>query len=56
MAVVPTHPPYDLLLATGDAVALARPEVDPGMIREIFEGRMVPMTLDGLTRGMGMLK
>ncbi len=26
-----------------------------GMIREIFEGRMVPMTLEGLTRGMRVL-
>ena len=26
-----------------------------GMIREIFEGRMVPMTLEGLTRGMKVL-
>lgn len=26
-----------------------------GMIQQLFEGRMVPMTLDGLTRGMKML-
>ncbi len=37
MAVVPTHPPYDQLLATGEAVAASRPEVDPAMVREIFE-------------------
>ncbi len=26
-----------------------------GMIRQIFDDRMVPMTLDGITRGMGMM-
>ncbi|MFM7335704.1 MAG: VWA domain-containing protein, partial [Tabrizicola sp.] len=27
-----------------------------GLIREIFEGRMVPMTLDGLARGVKELR
>jgi uncharacterized protein with von Willebrand factor type A (vWA) domain len=26
------------------------------LIRQLFEGRMVPMTLDGLTRGIGLLR
>ena len=29
-------PPFDQLLATAEAVALARPEVDPEMAREVF--------------------
>jgi hypothetical protein len=37
MASVPTHPPYDLLLATAATVAAERPDVDPGMAREVFE-------------------
>jgi hypothetical protein len=36
MAAVPTHPPYDLLLATAESVAAARPEVDLDMAREVF--------------------
>jgi hypothetical protein len=36
MATVPTHPPYDLLLATADAVAAQRADVDLGMAREVF--------------------
>lgn len=52
MAVVPTHPPYDLLLATGEEVAAARPEVDPAMVREIFEEAATllhdGLVLDGL--------
>ena len=30
------QPPYDQLLETAEAVALARPEVDPEMAREVF--------------------
>jgi hypothetical protein len=30
-------PPYDQLLATAEAVAAARPEVDPEMAREVFQ-------------------
>lgn len=52
MAVVPTHPPYDLLLATGEEVAAARPDVDPAMVREIFEEAATllhdGLVLDGL--------
>ena len=36
MSTVPTHPPYDLLLATADSVAAQRPEVDLEMAREVF--------------------
>ena len=32
----PLDPPYDQLLATADAVAQARPEVDLEMAREVF--------------------
>jgi hypothetical protein len=32
----PVGPPFDRLLATADAVARARPEVDPAMAREVF--------------------
>ena len=52
MARVPTHPPYDVLLAAGEEVAAARPEVDPAMIREIFEEAATllhdGLVLDGL--------
>ncbi len=52
MAVVPTHPPYDLLLTTGEEVAAARPDVDPAMVREIFEEAATllhdGLVLDGL--------
>ena len=52
MAVVPTHPPYDLLLSTGEEVAAARPGVDPAMVREIFEEAATllhdGLVLDGL--------
>ncbi len=52
MATVPTHSPYDLLLATGEEVAAARPEVDPAMVREIFEEAATllhdGLVLDGL--------
>lgn len=47
MATVPTHPPYDLLLATGEQAAAARPEVDPAMVREIFE-EVATLLHDGL--------
>ncbi len=30
-------PPFDQFLATADAVAQARPEVDPEMAREVFQ-------------------
>jgi hypothetical protein len=33
----PFDPPYDQLLATADAVARARPEVDAKLAREVFE-------------------
>ncbi|HET7900052.1 MAG TPA: hypothetical protein VFL59_02625 [Candidatus Nanopelagicales bacterium] len=36
MATVPTHPPYDLLLAQADVVAAARADVDLDMAREVF--------------------
>jgi hypothetical protein len=32
-----TDPPYDRFLATAEAVARERPEVDPQMAREVFE-------------------
>ena len=52
MAMVPTHPPFDLLLAAGEEVAAARPEVDPSMVREIFEEAATllhdGLVLDGL--------
>jgi hypothetical protein len=47
MAAVPTHPPYDLLLATGEQVAAARHDVDPSMVREIF-GEAATLLHDGL--------
>lgn len=52
MAVVPTHPPFDLLLATAEEAAAARPEVDRSMVREIFEEAATllhdGLVLDGL--------
>jgi len=36
VAHVPTHPPYDLLLASADSVAAQRPEVDLELAREVF--------------------
>jgi hypothetical protein len=52
MAAVPTHPPYDLLLATAESVAAARPEVDLDMAREVFEEAATllhdGLVLDGL--------
>src|SRR5690348_12192165 len=43
----PTDPPYVQLLATADATAAARPEVDPEMIREVFM-EVVTLLHDGL--------
>ena len=31
------RPPFDQFITTGEEVALARPNVDPDMLREIFE-------------------
>ena len=36
MAASPSDPPFDQFLATAEAVAQARPEVDPEMAREVF--------------------
>ena len=36
MAPRPVDPPFDQLLATAEAVARARPEVDIEMAREVF--------------------
>lgn len=47
MAVVPTHPPYDRFLVTGEQAAAARPGVDPSMVREIFE-EVATLLHDGL--------
>lgn len=45
-------PPFDRFLATAEAVARARPEVDPEMAREVFEeaARLLDdgLALDGL--------
>jgi hypothetical protein len=45
-------PPYDQFLATAEAVARARPEVDPEMAREVFEEAATllynGLALDGL--------
>jgi hypothetical protein len=43
----PTDPPYDQLLATAEATAAARPDVDPVMIREVFM-EVVTLLHDGL--------
>ena len=52
MTTVPKHPPFDLLLATAEEVAASRPEVDPVMVREIFEEAATllhdGLVLDGL--------
>ena len=40
-------PPYDQLLATAEAVATARPEVDLEMAREVFQ-EVATMLYDGL--------
>ena len=46
------HPPFDQLLAAAEAVARARPEVDPEMAREVFEEAATllhdGLALDGL--------
>lgn len=36
MPASPAEPPFDQFLATAEAVARARPEVDPEMAREVF--------------------
>jgi hypothetical protein len=45
-------PPFDRLLATAEAVARARPEVDPEMAREVFQEAATllddGLALDGL--------
>jgi hypothetical protein len=52
MAVAPTHPPFDLLLAAGEEVVAARPEIDAAIVREIFEEAATllhdGLVLDGL--------
>ena len=46
------HPPYDQFLATAEAVARERPEVDPEMAREVFYEAAIllddGLALDGL--------
>ena len=42
-----TGPPYDQLLATAEAVAAARPEVDLEMAREVFQ-EVATLLYDGL--------
>jgi hypothetical protein len=48
----PVHPPYDRFLATAEAVASARPEVDPDLAREVFQEAATllynGLALDGL--------
>jgi hypothetical protein len=48
----PVDPPYDQLLATADAVAAARPEVDLEIAREVFQEAATllhnGLVLDGL--------
>jgi hypothetical protein len=48
----PVKPPYDQLLATAEAVAKARPEVDLDMAREVFQEAATlldnGLVLDGL--------
>ena|SRR5215203_4884663 len=52
MPPIPVEPPYDQLLATAEAVARDRPEVDPEMAREVFEEAATllhnGLALDGL--------
>jgi hypothetical protein len=48
----PVVPPFDQFIATAEAVALARPDVDPEMAREVFEEAATllhdGLALDGL--------
>jgi hypothetical protein len=48
----PFDPPFDQFLATAEAVARARPEVDPDLAREVFEEAAVllhnGLALEGL--------
>ncbi|MET0523475.1 MAG: hypothetical protein ABWZ91_01640 [Nocardioides sp.] len=52
MSSVPVGPPFDQLLATAEAVAQARPEVDLEMAREVFQEAATllynGLALDGL--------
>ena len=43
----PVRPPFDQFLVTAEAVAEARPEVDAGMIREVF-GEVATVLDNGL--------
>jgi len=43
----PTDPPYDRFLATAEAAAAARPDVDPELVREVFR-EVVTLLHDGL--------
>ena len=47
MAPSTVEPPFDQFLATAEAVARARPEVDPEMVREIF-AEVATMLYNGL--------
>lgn len=44
---MPPGPPYDQFLATADAVARDRPEVDPAVVREVF-GEVATLLDNGL--------
>jgi hypothetical protein len=52
MPSFPAGPPFDQFLATAEAVAQARPEVDPELAREVFEEAATlihnGLALDGL--------
>jgi hypothetical protein len=52
MPHIPVDPPFDQLLATAEAVAAARPEVDVEMAREVFQEAATllhnSLALDGL--------
>src|SRR6476659_8265202 len=52
MSYSPVDPPYDQLLATAEAVAAARPEVDLEIAREVFQEAATllhnGLVLDGL--------
>src|SRR3954449_12735668 len=52
MSDSPVDPPFDQFLATAEAVAAARPEVDPEMAREVFQEAATllhnGLALDGL--------
>jgi hypothetical protein len=52
MSLSPVEPPFDQFMATAEAVAAARPEVDLGMAREVFHEAATllynGLALDGL--------